>query len=300
MANWLDGLPAGARVLVVRLRSLGDAVLTTPALALLRAYRPDLEIGVVIEPRFAGVYEDNPDVSRIVMPSVGEVVGFRARLTLNLHGGTRSALLTAASLARWRAGFGHFRAQWLYNIRIPRAQEILGEERVIHTAEHVASAMFYLGVPRTEIPRARLVAPPGQRRAGNYAVIHPTASAAHKAWPAERFAQLGAVLRGSGLEPVFIGAAGDDLSTFEGFSVIRGASLAEIKTLLAGARLFVGNDSGPAHMAAAFALPVVVLYGASDARIWAPWRTRSETIVSPEGLDKVSLDQVIHAVEQFA
>jgi ADP-heptose:LPS heptosyltransferase len=144
------------------------------------------------------------------------------------------------------------------------------------------------------------VAPPGQRRAGNYAVIHPTASAAHKAWPAERFAQLGAVLRGSGLEPVFIGAAGDDLSTFEGFSVIRGASLAEIKTLLAGARLFVGNDSGPAHMAAAFALPVVVLYGASDARIWAPWRTRSETIVSPEGLDKVSLDQVIHAVEQFA
>jgi hypothetical protein len=53
--------------------------------------------------------------------------------------------LTAASHARYRAGFQHFRAQWAYNLSIPRAQEILGEERAVHTAEHLASAMFWLG-----------------------------------------------------------------------------------------------------------------------------------------------------------
>jgi heptosyltransferase-3 len=46
----------------------------------------------------------------------------------------------------------------MYNVRIPRAQDILGVDRHVHTAEHLASAMFYLGVPRCEIPRARLFA----------------------------------------------------------------------------------------------------------------------------------------------
>lgn len=299
MTAALDSLPVGARVLIVRLRSLGDAVLTTPAIALLKRHRPDLRVGVVVEPRFAGVYEDNPDIDAILAPTLGVVAAYGARMALNLHGGTRSMALTLASLARLRAGFAHYRAQRIYNIHIPRAQQILGEERVVHTAEHVASAMFYLGVPHGEIPRARLVARPGKTPEVDYAVVHPTASAAHKAWPAERFAQLGAKLRQRGLEPVFIGAAGDDLSAFADFQIVRGASLAEVKTLLAGARLFVGNDSGPAHMAAAFGLPVVVLFGASDPRIWAPWHTPSQTIVAPEGLNKVTLNEVIEAVEKL-
>ena len=57
-----------------------------------------------------------------------------------------------------------------------------------------------------------------------------------------------------------------------------GAPLAEVKSLLAGASLFVGNDSGPAHMAAAFGVPVVVIFGSSDpasGRPGAPRRAKS-------------------------
>ena len=57
-----------------------------------------------------------------------------------------------------------------------------------------------------------------------------------------------------------------------------GAPLGEIKSLLRGAALFIGNDSGPAHMAAAFGVPVVVIFGSSDPVIWAPWRTASEVV----------------------
>ena len=65
----LERLPPGGRVAVIRLRSLGDCVLTTPSLGILKQFRPDLRIAVVVEPRFAGVFEGNTDVDRILTPS---------------------------------------------------------------------------------------------------------------------------------------------------------------------------------------------------------------------------------------
>jgi len=100
MENILDQLPAGGRVMVIRLRSLGDCVLTTPALALLKKERPELRVGVVVEERFNPVFEGNPDVDRLLPPSVATVVRWRPDLCLNLHGGTRSMALTTASGAR--------------------------------------------------------------------------------------------------------------------------------------------------------------------------------------------------------
>src|SRR6266567_2739032 len=155
METVLERLPPGARIAVIRLRSLGDCVLTTPALHILKAARPDLSIAVVVEDAFAAVFEGNPDVDRILSPGTSGIARWRPELVLNLHGGTRSVQLTLAARARLRAGFGHFRFSAIYNIRIPRAQEILGVERKVHTAEHLASAMFYLGVPPCKIPRAR-------------------------------------------------------------------------------------------------------------------------------------------------
>lgn len=295
----LHTLPPSARVLVIRLRSLGDCVLTTPALRMLKNARPDLRVAVMAEECFAAVFEGNRDVEAIPKPGLGRAFSWRPALTLNLHGGPRSAALTAASMAGLRAGFGHFRFQALYNLRIPRAQAILGEERTVHTAEHLASAMFWLGVPRAEIPRACLYAESSRER-GPFAVLHPFASAAHKAWPAERFVALARYLRERhGLDVVIIGGQGDDYAPFGEFECLQGAPLREVKALLAGARLFVGNDSGPAHMAAAFGLPVVVLYGSSDATVWAPWRTQSEIITAGEGLASVPLERVMTAVERL-
>ena len=297
MPSIVERLPSGARVLVVRLRSLGDCVLTTPALHLLHAHRPDLKIGVMVEDRFAQIFEGNPAVAEILPPSKRAAFGFRPALAVNFHGGSRSALFTSVSLARWRAGFGHYRQRWVYNLSIPRAQEILGVERTVHTAEHLASAMFYLGVPPTEIPRARLFA--DKRAAAAYVVIHPLASAEAKAWPAGRFLAIARWLRDErGLGPVVIGGPGEDLSIFAEFERMAGAALREVKSLMSGAALFVGNDSGPAHMAAAFGVPVVALYGSSDPGIWAPWRTRSEVVSAPKGLDTVEVERVRRAVER--
>jgi heptosyltransferase III len=256
----LASLPRDGRVAVVRLRSLGDCVLTTPAIDLLKRFRPDLRVAIVVEDRFRSVFEGNSDVDAILAPSLSAVRAFRPDLCLNFHGATRSAWMTALSGARFRAGFGHYRMQWAYNVRIPRTQEILGVDRKVHTAEHLASAIFYLGAPIVEIPRAKLATPDAP--ASHRAIIH--------AWPAGRFLDVARHLKAAGIDPVFVGAAADDLSAFAEYQTANGGDL---KQLLAGSTLFVGNDSGPAHMAAAAGLPVVVLFGASDPAIWGPWRT---------------------------
>lgn len=290
METLLERIPPRSRIAVIRLRSLGDCVLTTPALALLKAHRPDLHVRIVVEPRFAGVLEGNPDIDEI-SAEVG-----RAYLVLNLHGGTRSMWLTLRSRARFSAGFAHHRYSLIYTHRIPRAQEILGEERPVHTAEHLASAMFWMGVPRTEIPRAKLIA--GARPVyPPYFVMHPFASAPGKAWPREHFACVAAELQEQGLEPMILAGPADDVSRFSRFQVFHNAPLAEVKNLISGAALFVGNDSGPAHIAAAFGIPVVVLFGPSNPVTWAPWRTEARVLTSEGSIDRITVDQVLAAAQ---
>jgi lipopolysaccharide heptosyltransferase III len=294
----LEGLPRGSRVAVIRLRSLGDCVLTTPALAILKVYRPDLRVSVVVADRFRPIFEDNPDIDDILAPRLGSLRAWRPALCLNLHGGTRSAWMTAFSGARYRAGFGHFRAQWAYNVRIPRAQEILRFERKVHTAEHLASAMFYLGAPVCEVPRARLDKS-DTCATRPMAVIHPAASTPEKTWSAGGFVDVARRLQSWGNEVVFIGGPADDLSPFREFRTISGAPLREIKRLLASASFFVGNDSGPAHMAAAYGIPSVVIFGDSDPSIWGPWRTPAAVITEPGGIGGVTPGRVLEALSRL-
>lgn len=272
---------------MIRLRSLGDCVLTTPALALLKSHRPDVKITVIVEPRFAPIFEGNPDIDEI------RDTARPADLALNLHGGTRSMWLTLATRAKLRAGFAHHRYRFIYSHKIPRAQEIFGVEKPVHTAEHLASAMFWLGVPHSEIPRAKLYADPPPSSPA-YAVIHPFASSPEKTWPAERFLEVARRL--NGLEPVFLAGPADDASPFAAFQVWDNQPLARVKSLMAGAALFIGNDSGPAHIAPAFGVPTVVLFGSSDPVTWAPWRTESQVLT---GLPSVAVEDVLAAIESL-
>jgi ADP-heptose:LPS heptosyltransferase len=130
-------------------------------------------------------------------------------------------------------------------------------------------------------------------------VIHPVAATPGKTWRADGFLAVAQRLKTLGMEPVFIGAASGDLAPFTAFRTIAGAPLAHIKTLLAGASFFVGNDSGPAHMAAAFGLPVVVIFGNSNPAIWGPWRTASEVVTVPGGIGQVETSQVLGALERL-
>ena len=100
-------------------------------------------------------------------------------------------------------------------------------------------------------PRAKLFAPlvvPSKP----YAVFHAVAATPGKTWSADKFL---AVAESLDIEPVFTSGPGEDLSALSRYRTVCGAPLSETKSLLQSASLFVGNDSGPAHMAAAFGVP---------------------------------------------
>src|SRR5262249_55639883 len=74
--------------------------------------------------------------------------------------------------------------------------------------------------------------------------------------------------------------------------------LRHLVALIAGAQLFVGNDSGPTHIAAALQKPVVVIFGSSNSTHWAPWKTRHRLIHhadAPDGILSVTLEEVREA-----
>ncbi|MGH9784020.1 MAG: glycosyltransferase family 9 protein [Terriglobia bacterium] len=303
----LARLPSGAAVLVVRLRSMGDTILMTPALRVLHDWRPDLRVSVLVEHPWNELLEGNPAV-HAVLPLRGKLLAAwrvrRARFdaVVNLHGGPTSAFLTRWSRASLRAGFAHFRHPGAYTAHIPTAQEILGTGRPVHTAEQIASAFFWLGVPPTEIPPAELFPSDAARERvqarlrsmgveedEGYAVIHPTAVYASKQWSALGFADVGQYLESMfGLRAVYVCGNGDkERETLDQMerhgrrSIVsaQGWPLREVVALTAGARVFVGNDSGPAHIAAAVRIPVLVIFGSSHATVWKPWKAVDSAVV---------------------
>jgi heptosyltransferase-3 len=295
----LDQLEPGSRIAIIRLRSLGDCVLSTPAIHLLKQARPDLEIAVVAEDRFADVFRNSPQIGFVLSPSLRAIRLFEPALTLNLHGGTRSARLTLLSGAPLRAGFDIFKPAWVYNLPIPTAQQTLGITRRVHTAEHAASAMFHLGVPITEVPRATIYAAPDRLIENPYAVIHPFAANSTKQWPVASFRRLADYLSHTlRLEPVIIGGPADDVTPFAPYRTFANAPLGQIAQLMRDATIFLGNDSGPAHIAAAFGRPQVVIFGPSDSEIWAPWKTRAEVLKAEGPIETITVDQAIQAVER--
>ena len=140
--------------------------------------------------------------------------------------------------------------------------------------------MFHLGVPVSDVPGAKLDAEP-QRRDRPYAVLHVAALFATKEWPLDRFRRIGQFLKDRcDLEPIFISAPGrgDLFAELGDFTCLGDLTLSGLKSLIAGARLFVGNDSGPAHVAAAFGVPTVAIFGSSNSSVWGPWRTVSAVV----------------------
>ena len=129
----------------------------------------------------------------------------------------------------------------------------------------------------------------------------PEASLESKRWPAERFARLAEHLRHEhGLAAVAVGVDRGLVERAAGPAGVAmpDLSLAETLALVERAALFVCNDSGPAHVAAAFARPVVVVFGASSPELWRPWSEAPWRVVKGEAASDVSFERVAEAVRE--
>jgi len=318
-ATLLPALPRGAEILIIRLRSLGDMVLETPAIAALHSWRPDLRITVLVEPRFAPVLEGNPAIAELIFSrGLGETAfDLRRRkipIVFNQHGGPRSAMLTGASGSPFRVGWAGYQYSFCYNVAVPDAQEFYGRPAV-HTVEHRISQFYFTGLPRGPIPRAQVFPQPdaaasvARKLAGKgialgapYAVLQPGARLPGMRWPVAQFAEIARWLRQKhGLASVVnLGARDDQIaaavrSELQNCAAVMDAQLdmRELIALVAAARIVVGNDSGPAHLAAALQRPSVVIFGVTDPAQWRPWHSDHRSVQTGATFDHPRGDKAI-------
>lgn len=301
------------RVLVVRLRSIGDTVLSTPSLVELKRFLPDAKVDILLEDWVAPILDGFNSVDDVISVGSSNSARFstarRLRskkydVAINQHGGTTATFFTVASGARYRIGYRHYQYAFFHNILVGSAAEYWGRTRM-HSAEQQLALLGSVGVPvrkdiRTSLAiTAAAVESLGQKVSARsaqslsqiapVALVHPAAAFATKQWSVENFARTVEFLSSKGLSAVAIAAKDergilDDLQAGTNVPLLTfdDLELPEITALASEASLFVGNDSGIAHIAAAVGTPSVVVFGSSNRDHWRPWTDAPNQIVFNE------------------
>ena len=160
MIEW----PKVRRVLVVRLRSIGDTVLATPSLIALKRFMPDARVDILLEDWVAPLLDGFEHVDNVI--AVGRGTKERLRIAwklrrngydvvFNLHGGTTSTFFTRATGAPHRIGYTDYQYSFLYNHRLSSSAEFWGTPAT-HSAEQQLALLGHAGVPVEDRPRSSL------------------------------------------------------------------------------------------------------------------------------------------------
>jgi lipopolysaccharide heptosyltransferase II len=331
-------------VLVVRLRSIGDTVLSTSTLIALRRFLPEAQIDILLEDWVAPVLEGFDAVDNVL--TVGKDNKSRLKtawqirrnnydVAFNLHGGTTATFLVRASGARHRVGYKNYQYSFLYNHLLASSADFWQREKT-HSAEQQLALLGFVGVPVSDRLKSRLVVTESARNSienklssfrlhpSSFALLHPAAAFDTKQWATENFARVTEFLFDKGLQTVAV-ATKSERGVLEKLRETSGVPIAifddltlpEITALASKAQIFVGNDSGIAHIAAAVQTPSVVIFGSSNINHWQPWTNARHEIVfekmscqpcagyfckefgEPECIKQVSVKNVIEAVEKI-
>lgn len=295
------------KILVVKLGSIGDIVHTLPSLAAIRSAIPDAEISWVAEKRSAGILYGNKLIDRLIEVDTrglrnGKVVAeilprFREQfrdlrrtrfdIAIDFQGLLKSAAIAKLSGAKTRFGFarGSLREP-ASRIFLTHGVDVEGQLHVIRKNLRLAAEALRIPVPddRFEFPiftapadvleAEQIVAEAG----GEFAILNPAGGWVTKLWPAENFGRLADELwERQGLRSVVaIGPNETDLgetvmkASRSGKAVLARPSLKGFSELAKRARVYVGGDTGPTHLAVAAGTPVAGIFGPTE---W--WRNGS-------------------------
>jgi lipopolysaccharide heptosyltransferase II len=207
------------RVLLVRLREIGDVALTTPAVRGVRTRFPDAHITYLVEPLSAPVVVTNALIDDVIIAprrrgiaGVGNEVALIRRLrrerfdlVIDFHGGPRSSLLTWLSGAPVRVGYDVVARGWMYTVRVPRPRELRPRHSVVNQWDLLAAldipppdpSTFPMEMPldpRAAVAVAERLARGGVGPEDPLIVIHVSAGNPFRRWPLDHFTTLVAAL----------------------------------------------------------------------------------------------------------
>jgi heptosyltransferase-3 len=271
---------------------MGDCLLLTAPVRALKEEFPAFRISVLVEHRFADCFAGNPDFDEVLAvrgkaSAAGLLLTRRFNAIVNLHGGPTSLAYSCLAWGK-RIGAEHYQGAKFYHGLVPQP------DSSVHTVESTMGVMRWLGMRRESAPPLRYEAQPDaaarmreKLRERPYILIHPASLMATKRWEPARFAEVGRELASRGFTIVVTAGPGEESFAsqvsreLDGTVIMLGLSIPELAELIRGARLYIGNDSGPMHLAAAVGTPTVAVWGSSDSRRWQPWGVEHRVVQNP-------------------
>lgn len=276
-------IASGMRILFITSNRVGDAILSTGLLNHLIRTHPNARITVVCGRVAEGVFARMPNRERTIVLDKrpygrhwlalwARVARLRWNLVVDIRGSAMAWMVRTSRRAVWRRRTGH------------KVQELAAVLKLDPAPLPVAWT-----APED---RARAVALLPE---GPFIALGPTANWAPKTWPAERFSELFQALASGplpGAVPVIFAGPGADeaamaaplLAALPGAIDLGGRlSLPEAAACLARAALYIGNDSGLMHLAAAAGAPTLGLFGPTPAAEYGPSGPRAAAVLSRDG-----------------
>lgn len=289
------------KILFIRIDRLGDMVLSTPAIRAIKDKYPSSELCVLAAPVPAGLIECDPRVNKIYLWEPGKGVAALLRVIRELrHAGfdlaidphfgpeLKTAIIAFLSGASFRAGYDIQGRGIFFNIR---TREDFGRAHFVEEAFGVLKAagigartggpeLFF--PPGAETEASRVLEQSGVEGKDLLIAVHPGGYYPSQRWPAERFARVikaliaahkaRIMLIGSSSEAGVVEAVIAGLDEPGKNKVFKAVDLkpGTLCALIRRSRLFIGNNSGPLHMAAALKVPSVSTMGPTDPVKWAP------------------------------
>ncbi|MBI3441291.1 MAG: glycosyltransferase family 9 protein [Proteobacteria bacterium] len=280
------------KILFITSTRLGDGVLSTGALSHFIQTYPDAEITVVCGPLIAGIFEQAPHVTRVIAVQKEpyglhwrrlwmETVGTKWDIVIDLRNSLMSRLIRANK-------------RYIRSVRDDKKHQVEQIAEVIGVSPPPAPVLWF---SRDTLDRARTLVPDG----APVLAIGPAANWPAKTWPAENFIELIVMLTAAdsilpAARVAVFAAPGEEETAYKILStipterridVIAKAPPAVVAAAIQRCALYIGNDSGLMHCAAAVGIPTLGLFGPSWPHLYRPWGPHAAFVATPENLDEL-------------
>jgi len=292
------------KILLIRLRRIGDVILTTPAISALRKGIPTASISYVVEKPYRELVDGNPNLDKVIVLEKKQRLRDFLKLirlirkekhdvVLDFHGGPRASLITLLSKAKLKVGYRIKYKNFIYNVKLPRSPK----EGHFHSVENHINLVKALGADvkslpplylpqgqETEVEKVKKFIEENSLERSKIITIHISAGNAFRNWGVDNLVQLTNLLaRRPDVNVVLLGTSEDQKaeeeilkkSTASLLSLVGRLNLREVKELISHSSLFVGPDSGPMHIAASTSTPIVALFGPTLPANFAPWQAKA-------------------------
>jgi len=288
-------IPRQAKILLIKLRSIGDVVYNTAVYAPLKRSFPDAHLTVLVERASYDLVRDHPDVDEALCFDKGSLWKqlrfywklFRGQydVAIDMHEGTRGAIMCFVTQAPFRVGHKLAKRSFLYNVKLN-----LDEFKPQYPIDYQVALIKKMGVAFSEAAPAihiseasresakKMLDEKGIRLEDPYCIIHPGTRRIYNQWQPEKFARLAQLFAlDYGLKVIVTCGPGEEEQARAVTRQIENApyafitgELQELAAMTEGAEFAVCHNGGFMHLSSVLGTPVISLFGSVHPRVWKP------------------------------